>query len=102
MRELAVAWSSLNIADAVGTWWGVSRGYAYEANPIMAWAISCGFFTFFALKVLLGLAVIALLLLGSYERPIIVKRTLIGCIGIYSLLLAVHVYGFVQHARGVV
>lgn len=42
----------LNISDAIGTWYGVTHGYAYEANPVMAALISHhGWAYFFMIKI---------------------------------------------------
>ncbi len=73
----------LNAFDAVSTHWAVGmKGYAYEANPLMAWLISKGWGWFYLLK--LGLLTPGLLVLLSKKD--IWTRTMTVSIGVLVLI----------------
>lgn len=80
----------LNIFDAFSTVFLVSNGYAYEANPIMAYVMSFGFTTFLAFKMLFFIPVLFLLRRGIDTN--IGKVCIWISLIVYSILVAYHVY----------
>jgi|SRR6185436_2551997 len=93
-------WFVLNILDAIGTWYGVSRGYAYEFNPTMIWAINQSWGIFFIIKISFSLIVVWLLWRNIKFK--IVHWILYGCVAIYGLLVLNHIVLFILKYRGVI
>ena len=68
LSRLAITLWVLNLFDACDTWWAVKVAkFAYEANPIMKWAMNKGPSVFFGIKVGL-MSVAAYYLLRAIKR----------------------------------
>lgn len=86
----------LNISDTIATYAAVSGGFAYEANPAMAWLISSGGWISFALvKVIIAAAFVGLYwkYLLWHLKPIVIGSYVIG--GLYFAVNLVHLYGLI-------
>lgn len=87
------ALAALSVLDGALTQWGVSMGWATEANPVLDWALSMGGWpAFWALKLsLLGSGLAALVVLGRRSR---LAGAAVGA------LLVLHIGVLVLHALG--
>lgn len=88
-----VALAALSVLDGVLTQWGVSMGWATEANPVLCWALSMGGWpAFWALKLsLLGSGLGTLAALGRRSR---LAGAAVGALLVLHLgVLALHALG---------
>jgi hypothetical protein len=96
MGTLLITLGLLNAFDAVMTWYAIYvAGYAYEANPLMAWAMGHGLWAFFALKAVM-LAVPSAFLWylrdGALGRK--VYNVTVALVIMFMLLADWHVFGY--------
>lgn len=81
----------LNLVDLVFTWQGVSAGYARELNPLMAWALHGGFWTFFLFKNALDFGGLYFLWRLRHKNPRGVRWAISIIVVIYLAIFALHV-----------
>lgn len=76
----------LVLADTLSTYWLVSRGYAVEFNPLMAWLISIGWGAFFGVKLAALAGAVAVAEWYRKRNPLFVRRVLqVGAVAYLAL-----------------
>lgn len=87
----------LNIIDAWLTLAWIKIGIAFEANPLMAYALSIGDAWFIGTKIFaVAIACGALCMLRDYQ---LAKRLSIYVCIVYIMIMIVHGYGFILAAH---
>ncbi len=84
----------LNAFDAVATHYGVSRGYAEEANPLMSVAMEHSWLTFYLVKMALITVVLTGFARAHRVHPRLVNGCLASCVLAYGAVAGWHVYGY--------
>ena len=81
--------------DAVLTIIEIESGWAYEANPIMAFFYNIHPLFFFTIKTIMVFG--ALLFFWKHQNRALARASIVGSLVIYSFIMGWHAYGLVLH-----
>lgn len=85
----------LNIFDMISTVYAISKGYAFEANPIMRALMSCGMGWFIAAKIIVPIPISFVMLFFPFMKRWNPMITFIA--GMYTMLALTHVMLYLNH-----
>ncbi len=86
---------ALNLIDAISTHLALSMRIAYEINPLLRWAFSVDPGLFWIIKI--SLVTGGLLTVGKLASDKVAKSVVVSANILYTLVIAVHVYGWIAY-----